>query len=117
VSADEELWNYLDLDEDELLELLGTELLGTGPGFGPEDFERRIRFAREWLQRRRRDLQAKLCGDVLEAIGMREGLDALADAAVVTDALSAMLGKPTASIVAVILIRRGLMSLCRDQLA
>jgi hypothetical protein len=35
---------YLDLDEDDLLELLGAEILGTGPGFGPEDFERQIRF-------------------------------------------------------------------------
>lgn len=111
---DDELRKYLDLNEDDLLELLGAEILGTGPGFGPEDFERQIRFAREWLQRRRHDLQVKLCGDVLEVIGKREGFDAMADAAVIADALSAMLGKPSATIVAVILLRRGLTNLCRD---
>jgi hypothetical protein len=112
--TDDELRKYLDLDEDDLLEMLGAEILGTGPAFGPEDFDRQIRFAREWLQRKRHDLQRRLCGDVLETIGKREGFDALADAAVIADALSAMLGKPSASIVAVILLRRGLTSLCRD---
>jgi hypothetical protein len=112
--TDDELRKYLDLEEDDLLELLGAEILGTGPGFGPEDFERQIRFAREWLQRKRHELQAQLCGDVLETIVKGKGFDTLADAAVITDALAATLGKPSASIVAVILMRRGLTSLCRD---
>jgi hypothetical protein len=109
-----ELREYLGLDEDDLLELLGAELLGTGPGFGPEDFERQIRFAREWLQRRQRDLREKLCPDVAQTISRREKLDAMADAAAVADALAAAFGKPSASIVAVILLRRGLASLCSD---
>jgi hypothetical protein len=111
---DDELRKYLDLDEDDLLELLGAEVLGAGPGFGPEDFERQIRFARQWLQRKRHDLQLKLCDDVLDTIRKREGFDALADAAVIADALAATLGRPSASIVAVILLRRGLTNLCRD---
>jgi hypothetical protein len=115
--TDDELRKYLDLDEDDLLELLGTELLGSGPGFGTEDFERHIRFARDWLQRRRHDLQDKLCGDVLETVKRRDGFDALADAAIVADSLAAMLGRPSASIVAVILVRRGLTNLCRDDIA
>jgi hypothetical protein len=94
--------------------LLGAEILGTGPGFGPEDFERQIRFAREWLQRKRHELQAQLCGDVLETIVKGKGFDTLADATVIADALAATLGKPSASIVVVILMRRGLTSLCRD---
>jgi hypothetical protein len=115
--TDDELRKYMDLDEDELLELFGAELLGSGPGFGPEDFERQIRFAREWLQRRRRDLQAKLCGRVLETVRNRETLETLTDAAIVADALSGMLGRPSASIIAVILLKRGLTSLCRDDIA
>jgi hypothetical protein len=51
---------------------------------------------------------------VLEGIEKRKGFDALADAAVIADALSAMLGKPSASIVAVILLRHGLTNLCND---
>jgi len=112
--TDDDLRKYLDLDEDDLLELLGAEILGTGRDFGPEDFERQIRFARQWLQRRRRDLQDKLCGSVLETITKREETDTLADAAAIADALAAMLGKPSASIAAVILLRRGLTSLCTD---
>ena len=111
--TDDELRKYVDLGEDDLLELLGAEILGTGPGFGPEDFERQIRFAGEWLQRKRHDLQGKLCGGVLETIRKREGFDALADAAIIADTLAAMLGRPSASIVAVILLRRGLTNLCR----
>jgi hypothetical protein len=68
----------------------------------------------EWLQRKRHELQAQLCGDVLETIVKGKGFDTLADAAVIADALAATLGKPSASIVAVILMRRGLTSLCRD---
>ena len=89
--TDDELRKYVDLGEDDLLELLGAEILGTGPGFGPEDFERQIRFAGEWLQRKRHDLQGKLCGGVLETIRKREGFDALADAAIIADTLAAML--------------------------
>lgn len=109
-----DLEQYLELDDDELLEELGSLLLGSGPNFGPSDFERQRRFARAWLERRKGELQVKLCGDVLKTIEKKDGFDALADAAIVADGLATMLGRPSASIVAVILVRRGLASLCKE---
>ena len=104
----------LALDDEALLEDLGTWLLGAGPGFGPSDIERRIRFARSWLAEQRDELRRQLCGDVRAKLEQGGGFDAMTDAATVADAVAAVLGKPPANIVAVILLRRGLDRLCAD---
>lgn len=103
---------YLELDDEALLEELGETLLGKTPGFGPSDVERSIRFARDWLDQRAAEFRQRLCGDVRLRLERNGGLEKLADAAAVADALQAILGKPTAYIVAVILARRGLERLC-----
>ena len=103
---------YLAMDEEELLEELGKSLLGSSPGFGPSDIERSIRFARGWLEERREELRNHVCGDVWLTLEQDGGFDTMADVAVVADSLQALFGKPTAFIVAVILIRRGLGRLC-----
>ena len=111
--ADREvLQEYLAMDEEELLEELGESLLGTGPGFSPSDFERSIRFAQAWLGDRREELRRQVCGEVWPKLEKGGGFDAMTDAAAVADSLRALLGKPTAFIVAVILVRRGLGQLC-----
>jgi hypothetical protein len=103
---------YLELDDETLLEALGDQLLGSGPGFGPSDFERKARFARSWLSQRADDFRRDICGDVWSRAERERGFDALTDAATVADALAAAFGKPTANIVAVILLRRGPGKLC-----
>jgi hypothetical protein len=107
----DQLREYLALDEDDLLVLLGGELLGSGPGFGPSDDEHRSDFARRWLESTLDDVRERLCGDIWESI--RGGLGtAMENAATIADALAAMLGRATANVVAVILLRRGLDRLC-----
>lgn len=103
---------YLELDDEALLEDLGETLLGKGPGFGPSDVERSMRFAQDWLDQRAAEFKQLLCGGVRLRLERDGGMDKLADAAAVADALQAILGKPTAYIVAVILARRGLEKLC-----
>jgi hypothetical protein len=103
------------LDEDELLELLGDTLLGSSVGFGSEDIERKLRFARSWLERKRDDFRSHLCDEVFKKLQNRDTLDAVMDAAVVADALVSALGHQTANVVAVILLRRGLNELCSGQ--
>jgi hypothetical protein len=103
---------YLGMDEEALLAELGGTLLGSGPGFGPSDIDRALRFAGDWLDQRMDEFRQLLCGDVRLRLEDGGRLDKLADAAAVADALQALLGKPTAFIVAVILLRRGLNALC-----
>lgn len=109
-----DLDRLITLDDDALLEQLGRDLLGDGPGFGPSDFERRIRFAQTWLSERQDELRRILCGDLRRRLEDNGGLDLLQDAAAIADALASMHGKPTANIVAVLVLRRGLGKLCDD---
>lgn len=109
------LQKYLSLDEDELLEVLGDSLLGSSVGFGSEDVERKLRFARSWLERKRGEFRSRICGEIFAEIQSRETLDAVMDAAVVADALASVLGHQTANVVAVILLRRGIGALCSGQ--
>ncbi|HTA14951.1 MAG TPA: hypothetical protein VK781_08855 [Solirubrobacteraceae bacterium] len=99
-------------DDETLLEALADSLLGTGPGFGPPDIDRRIDFAQAWLKQRTTELRKELCGEVWSQLKHRGGFDLLSDSAIVADALAAVHGRPTANIVAVIMLRRGLVSLC-----
>jgi hypothetical protein len=103
-------------DDDELLELLGQDLIGAGAGFGPADASRYRRIAAEWLARHGDELRSKVCGSgTAQAVTDEKTGDQLADAAVVTDAIMTMLGHPSASIVAVILVRRGLARFCSGE--
>jgi hypothetical protein len=70
------------------------------------------RFAENWLARRMDDLRRAVCGDVWLTLKHRGGFEAMTDAAVVADAIATALGRPTANVVAVILLRRGLRSVC-----
>ncbi len=72
--------------------------------FGPSDIERKVRFAQSWLSERREQLRRELCGDVRARLE-QGGFDMMTDAATVADAIAAVLGKPPANIVAVILLR------------
>lgn len=77
-------------NEDDLIELLGREL--TDAGFGSADAASYRRIGAEWLSEHAGQLRAKVYGN----------------AAVQVDAVMSSLGRPMASIVAVILVRRGL---------
>jgi hypothetical protein len=109
-SAERSLGEYLSCDYETLLEALADSLLGTGPGFGPPDIDRRVEFAQAWLKRRMVELRKELCGEVWSRL--KESGDLLSDAAIVADAIATAYGRPTANIVAVIMLRRGLESLC-----
>jgi hypothetical protein len=99
------------LDDEDLLEEVGEWLLGSGPGFGPSDIDRKVRFARSWLDDKRNELRRELCGPVRDRLETG-GFDAMTEAATVADAVAAAVGKPPANIVAVILLRRGIRRFC-----
>jgi hypothetical protein len=103
-------------DHDLLLEELGRNLVGPGFGFGPGDIDRFRRIAIEWLAGHAEQLRQKVCiNTAVQAITNDELGDKISDAAVVADAISSMLGRPSASIVAVILVRRGLAAFCSGE--
>jgi hypothetical protein len=109
------LRSYLSMDEDLLLETLGDLLLGEGPGFGgPADRDARGRFAQAWLERKAAEFYEAVCGDVRSKLERDKTLDMAEDAAVIADALAAALGHPMATVVAVILLRRGLDKVCDE---
>jgi hypothetical protein len=112
MDRDEDLSERLRSDDETLLEALADALLGTGPGFGPADVERRIAFAQAWLKQRTNELRQELCGEVWARLEASGGFDILSDAAIVADALAVAHGRPAANIVAVIVLRRGLSSFC-----
>jgi hypothetical protein len=106
---------YLVFDDEALLEELGDLLLGLGPGFGPPDIERRVQFAKSWLDKRTAELRRDLCGDVRFKLEHEGGFDLLNDAAVLAEVIETTLhGRPLANLVAVILLRRGLGALCNE---
>jgi hypothetical protein len=103
---------YFQEDEDDLLLRLGMLLLGDGLCVAPSDEGRRRRFASTWLEDRSGELRKLLCGPGTKTLLESDATDRITEAAVVTDALAAAYGHPTATVVAVILVRRGLAALC-----
>ncbi|MFJ9726869.1 hypothetical protein ACIRP3_29325 [Streptomyces sp. NPDC101209] len=103
------------LDEDELYSRLGGALLGDGYDFGPSDGAEYAEFARRWLKDRLNIIQQQICGrrEIRALRGTVESNFAT-EVATMTDFLASVYGKPPASIIAVILARRGLNSICRE---
>jgi hypothetical protein len=108
-----DLAELLDMSDAQLHTALGRELLGDGTGFAGEDPFRAQRYARQWLESKLSDLRREIC----DAPSVRQMLDSgsggrLESAAIVLDLLESLKGRPQASIVAVILVRRGLDVVC-----
>ena len=104
-----------DLDDDRLYDELGSALFPAGAGFGSEDVGRRRRLAERWLDERWDQIRTTVCRtpSVQELIDGDDG-DLLMEVAAVADAIAGLLGRPTATIVAVKVVRRGLRRLCVD---
>lgn len=102
-----------EMDDEELYEVLGQELLGPSRGFGGQDIDRMITFARRWLDQHWIEIRVKICGeDAIEILKERPVLDAISDAAVIADFVAQAYGRPAATVIAVIICRRGLQALC-----
>jgi hypothetical protein len=92
---------------------LGHILLVEGLGFGPEDIDRQLRFAQTWLDARIAQLRQSICSEpALRAVIDDSSGSLLLDVAAVADFLATSYGHAAASVVAVILTRRGLKLLC-----
>jgi len=104
------------LTHEELLELLGDELLGDGRGITPENRDRKRRFAAQWLERWLDERRTAICSDArVVAITSHAGTQTnLEELAVLLDVLSPMLGVPPLVTVSVIIVKRGLSRLCAD---
>jgi hypothetical protein len=114
MTAQADLLIYFQEDEDDLLLRLGMLLLGDGLGVAPSDEGRRRRFASTWLDERGGELRKLLCGPATKTLLESGVADRMTEAAVVADALAAAYGHATATVVAVILVRRGLAALCGE---
>ena len=102
-----------DFDDDELYAELGSRILGEGASFGPEDLGRYRRFATKWLDQHLAEIKEAVCGHpAVEFLQSGESSNGLLEAATVADCLAAVYGRPTATVAAVILVRRGLNTLC-----
>jgi hypothetical protein len=113
VSTD--LTNLLDMDDEELHGELGAALMGEGTDFGVRDLAEFAAFARRWLRDRSPELRSGLCGRrEIRAMRSLARADTAVEVATVADVLASWYGMPTAAIIAVILVRRGLNALCGD---
>jgi hypothetical protein len=105
----------VDWDEDQLFTELGKVLVGAEAGYGPGDPESWRRYAVTWFNKRKASFKDRICGDTtIQALMAGDAYDRLAEVAVVTDALAGMLGHPSATIVAVIIVKRGVATLCSE---
>ncbi|WP_067814679.1 hypothetical protein [Actinomadura kijaniata] len=107
---------YLDKSDDELFELLGTALLGEGPGLSPEDRAAHRRFGRTWFDNKQRELQRKICNHpgIQNLLGTT-GSDRVIDAAAIYELLDKMGEDPVvAPLVAVLIARIGLGTFCAN---
>jgi hypothetical protein len=113
IMSEVDLTPLLAMPEDQLLELLGDQLLGTGKGAGPADPGERRRFANTWLTDWFEEHRKAVCNApaVLQLL-TEEGHSAAEDAAVLVDALAVLFGHPAVATVAVILAKRGIAQLC-----
>jgi len=102
------------LTDAQLLDALGSELYGDQKlGVGTDDAGRKRRLARQWISDRTDELRSQICRDgALLRVVQSDQADRIAEAAIVADAIAGALGRPTANIVAVILVRRGIATLC-----
>ena len=113
MSADPRIERLVDMSDGELYSELGRELLGGGAGFGGEDLARARRYARQWFDERLEQLTREVCSNrAVRQMLEHETGDRLTEIAVVVDAMDSLNGHPSAVVVAVIVVRRGLEALC-----
>jgi hypothetical protein len=103
--------------EAELYAELGTLLLGHGQGFGLEDLARARRFAEDWMRDHADELQKKVCkAKSVKKLIEEEGVGQTASVLALTEILiSPRRPDAIATIVAVIIVRRGLRKYCADE--
>lgn len=112
--SEQELQALWAAPESELLDALGSALLGDGLGFGVEDPSRRRRFAETWLADRMERIRERVCTEELRAALDGDLADRMIEAAVVADAVATLCGKPAANVLAIILLRRGTQAICGE---
>jgi hypothetical protein len=109
----DEIARYQYSTDEELVETLGRALIGDSLGFAADDSERSRRFAEHWLEERWEQIRVLICTLPavirLHADGPR---DELLEATTVVDSLAACFGKPPAASLSLIVVRRGVRTLC-----
>lgn len=107
------LADLLARDTEELLAELGAQQLGETLGVRPADFGRYLRLGRVWMDTHAQDLRTTLCGHPkINGLRSLASTDEAAEAATVADVLLGSYGQIPASIVAVLVVRRGFDALC-----
>jgi hypothetical protein len=106
------VWNS---SEDQLFELLGAELLGGGLGVGADDPEHASRFARKWFLSRRNKLREKLCGKTIVESMTTESGARMVEITTIMELMGQEFGSDQVHLLlAVLLLRQGLTTLCGD---
>ncbi|MGB7979862.1 MAG: hypothetical protein WCF36_03590 [Candidatus Nanopelagicales bacterium] len=108
-----DLQYLLGLDEEELLAELGASQIGETLGVRPSDFGRYLRLGRVWMDTHTDELRRALCSHPKVASARTAAArDEAAEVATVADILLSMYGQVPATIVAVLVLRRGFDKLC-----
>jgi hypothetical protein len=114
-SASEEtlVKDLLDRSEEELLAELGASQLGETLGVRPSDFGRYLRLGRVWMDQHVEELRNTLCSHP-NVVRLRAlaSTDEAAEVATVVDVLLSVYGQIPATIIAVLVVRRGFVALC-----
>ncbi|MFF3400408.1 hypothetical protein ACFYW6_18005 [Streptomyces sp. NPDC002659] len=114
MSSAPDFTTWLELQDDELYSIVGSDLLGESLGIGPSDPDRSADFGRQWFAARRRELQREVCGNPkVQQMVIHHNGDKLAECAAVFEILGdSGIHMGSAPVVAVLIVRLGLTTFC-----
>jgi hypothetical protein len=111
----DDITSYSERSDDELYELLGAALLGTGTvGISPEEQDRNRRFGKQWFDRQYAELQRRICTQktVQDLVGQSRS-DRMVDAGTIAGLLAQQEDfGPNSLLIGVLVARIGLSVFC-----
>lgn len=111
-----EIEDLIDLPEDELMLLIGEELKPRGFALDQRDDDQKKKDGQSWFERNRKRIQNEVCAsDVAQSvIADGRAFSRVELVAAVVDAISLVVTGVTPALIAVVVVRRGLIEFCAD---
>jgi len=102
------------LSEDDLMSLLGREVLSKGVGADQASDEEKVEVGKNFFAEHRAELKRRLCGSGFRAQFSKERYGKMELYAAIADAVSTMFTGIALAVVAVLIVREGLDGLCKN---
>ncbi len=113
---DKAIEELIDLPEDELMRLIGEELKPRGFALDERDDGQKKKDGEAWFERNRKRIQDQVCASDIAQNVIADGrtFSRVELVAAVVDAISLAVTGVTPALIAVVVVRRGLVEFCAD---